>query len=167
MIVGLHYIFFTDSYQDSNFKGSVINMSSVGIDLPVPRKVMREAIEAGILVVTSAGNEGKDGGSKPCGYLDVIYNWHAGVLIDSPDNHTKPNILFHTAMDHLDSDPRFPYADSEPNAAIAGLESEIDGPRLSPIRAPEDAPTETGPGDPKFEFPVFMFSPQVAALEAV
>lgn len=38
---------------------------------------------------------------------------------------------------------------------------------LPPIGAPEDAPTETGPGDPKFEFPVFMFSPQVAALSVV
>lgn len=206
MIVGLHYISFTDSYQDSNFKGSVINMSSVGIDLPVLRKVIREAIEAGILVVTPAGNEGKDRGSTPCGYLNVIcvggvtkqyektvtsncgtgvtifapaqelrgpphygdlrwivdsgtsfaapavagivsvfvgfesirddamkvlrrpeQNWHAGVLIDSPDNPAKLNILPHTAMYHPDSGPRFPYSGSDPNAAVAGLESEIDG----------------------------------------
>jgi subtilisin family serine protease len=58
--------------QDPNWKGSVINTSWKASDVPTIRSAIADAIKAGVVVVTSAGNNGQDGGTTPCGYPNVI-----------------------------------------------------------------------------------------------
>jgi subtilisin family serine protease len=58
--------------QDPNWKGSAINISWKASDVPTIRSAIADAIKAGIVVVTSAGNNGQDGGTTPCGYPNII-----------------------------------------------------------------------------------------------
>jgi subtilisin family serine protease len=183
-----------------------MNMSWSASDLHELRNAIAQAIKAGVVVVTSAGNQGVDGGGTPCGYSDVIcvggvtnqyekaaesnygtgvtifapsqelrgpshkgdlqwvvdsgtsfaapavaaiasifisfetirgdvkkvlqrleQNWHTGILVDTPENPAKPNILLHTGMEHPNRDNKFPYTGPDPNADGAGFESNIDG----------------------------------------
>ena len=49
------------------FKGSVINMSFGSLDYPTFQNAIQEAINAGIIMVISAGNVNANEGTRPCG----------------------------------------------------------------------------------------------------